>query len=331
MKSVQTVAAIAAFNLTSLVFGGPAFAANVAVINASSASPDFGQIWCQFLQDNGHQCTVFPASGPTLTQLAPYVVVIDLSDVWTDPDGVLADVMRARKGVITWYYVPDTLQLFSNPLVQAWIGANTGAASEGVVLTIANDPILGNRPPGTAIGNCMEACSGVYDTTGHPGAKPLAVYSYHPDRIAILRNAWEGGQSVYLPDFISPLGLGQDIVLSAVEVLSHPIPATSPTILTALGILILLGGTVVLRRYHAQHAIRAIFPAFAFLAASSANAQGSGNASVDHVVTTVDGITSLRLGDFRISCSAHKPSLGQPRLQRTRHCRLWDHFRRWDG
>lgn len=246
-KLLALILCVALFNSAHVVL-----AANVAVIDTSNASANAAAQWCQLLQSNGHQCTVFPHTGATTAELAPFGVIIDLSDTWADPDGVLADAMRARKGVITWGTVPDTLQVYFNPTVQAWIGANSGAASGDPIVNTASDPVLGNRPPGTVIGQCWEPCNGVSNTSGHPAASTLAVFASHPEHIAILRNTWEGGQSAYLSDYASSdTGMiASELSLDTMAVLSKPIPATSPKGLTVIVVLLALSDAIVLRRQH---------------------------------------------------------------------------------
>lgn len=74
---------------------------NVAIIDAGHQTPQTeGEEWCQFLTEHGHACTVFPKEGPT-APLDPFDVVIDMSDVWSDPSGTLGDCVRAGKTVIT--------------------------------------------------------------------------------------------------------------------------------------------------------------------------------------------------------------------------------------
>ena len=73
---------------------------NVAVIDSGNYIPSPGPHWCKFLADHGYKCTLFPKEGPT-DPLDPFDVVIDISEVWADPTGTLADFMRAGKTVIT--------------------------------------------------------------------------------------------------------------------------------------------------------------------------------------------------------------------------------------
>ncbi|MDO8629151.1 MAG: hypothetical protein Q7R41_01550, partial [Phycisphaerales bacterium] len=199
-------------------------ATKVAVIDGGSpVPPTEGQHWCGFLNDNGYECTLFPRSGPTET-LDPFQVIIDMSDEWSDPTGSLADQMRARKGVITWGSAPGALGLSSNP----WIGANDNVNSCDDLVTLVRDPILGSIPPGIAVAFCGDGpCWSLLDTIGHPDAKILATFPSYCYGIGILRNTWEGGQSVYLFGHITPGNappLHDDIILSTMRTLSRPIP-----------------------------------------------------------------------------------------------------------
>jgi hypothetical protein len=227
-------------------------ATKVAVIDGGGSIPiTQGQMWCGFLNDNGYECTLFPRSGPTET-LDPFQVIIDMSDEWSDPTGSLAEQMRARKGVITWGRAPTALGINSDPSVQGWIGANGTFNSCDELVTLVRDPILGSIPPGTVVAFCGDGpCWNLLDTNGHPDAKVLARFpSYCSGGIGILRNTWEGGQSVYLFEQINPTWvLGEEIVLSTMRTLIRPIPATSLwTLLTMAGALLAAGVTIAAQR-----------------------------------------------------------------------------------
>jgi hypothetical protein len=104
----------------TLVLGStaPARAAvKVAVIDSESTFPSPAERWCIFLGSNGYECTVFPVTGPT-TSLEPFDVVVDLSEVWTDPSKMLAEHLRKRKGVIVWHRAPTALGIATDPTVR---------------------------------------------------------------------------------------------------------------------------------------------------------------------------------------------------------------------
>jgi len=188
-----------------------------------------GESWCTLLEENGYECSNLPSTGPD-GPLDTYDVLINVSRDWSDPEGMLAEFMRAGKGVITWSDVPRVLGINSDPTVQAWIGANAWVQTSGALLSTARDPILGTLPVGTVVLDCgFSVCPALRDTSGHPGAKALAAFG-GPESpfIGILRNTWEGGQSVYFTDYISPgYPLDDEIILNAVRVLSQTIPAVS--------------------------------------------------------------------------------------------------------
>ena len=207
------------------------------------------QVWCTLLQENGYGCSSLPGTGPD-GPLDNYDVVIHVG-TWPDPEGILADFMRAGKGVITWSTVPDILGIRTDPTVQAWIGANTWAQASGQLVTATRDPILGTLPVGTVVADCFfSLCTILQDTSGHPGAKPLATFGWPGSGgIGILRNTWEGGQSVYLTEYIDPgYPPDEEIILNAVRVLSQPIPTVSEWGLVVMTLLVLAAGSVVLRR-----------------------------------------------------------------------------------
>ena len=231
------------------VFAGPTDPAqaggkNVAVIDNGDGA---GPAWCQFLTEHGHTCTGFPKEGPT-APLDPFDVVIDLSHDWSDPTGTLADCMRAGKTIITWDSAPAALGIDTNATVQAWIGANGFISPVDRLFTTALDPILGNTPVGTQIANCADGpCSGLTDASGHPFAKVLACftdYPFPPPPIGIMRNFWEGGVSVYLPNLIMS---GDQIILNAVEA-RNTIPTLNAWGLLFLAVGIGVAGVVLIRR-----------------------------------------------------------------------------------
>jgi len=131
------------------------------------------QAWCQFPTDHGFACTLFPQEGRT-GLLDPFDVVIDISGMWSDPTGMLADFMRARKTVITTAVAPG---IDSNPTVQAWIGAHAPAGGNSELWTTDRDPILGDLSPGTVLGDCADSsCPAVRETAAHPNAQVFAHY-----------------------------------------------------------------------------------------------------------------------------------------------------------
>ncbi|MBI3833830.1 MAG: hypothetical protein HY287_05825 [Planctomycetes bacterium] len=71
--------------------------ARVAIVDTNS--PHLAQSWCDYFVQLGNQCTVFPVTGPT-SSLDPFTVLIDLSEVWSDPNGEIAAFLHAGKGVI---------------------------------------------------------------------------------------------------------------------------------------------------------------------------------------------------------------------------------------
>ena len=235
--------------IIAYALAAPARAATkVAVIDSGYSQPvTVGQLWCAFLQNNGYDCTLYPKTGPT-EPLNQFDVVVDMSEEWTDPDGILAQHLQKGRGVITWGRAPGALGLSINP----WIGANDTVNSCDELVTLVRDPILGSIPPGTVVAFCGDGpCWNLLDTNGHPDAKVLARFpSYCSGGIGILRNTWEGGQSVYLFEQINPTWvLGEEIVLSTMRTLSRPIPATSLwTLLTMAGALLAAGVTIAARR-----------------------------------------------------------------------------------
>jgi len=235
--------------LVFLVSVSVAFAAgkNVAIIDSGDGIPTTeGERWCQFLIENGHDCTLFPREGPKLP-LDPFDVVIDMSGQWSDPSGTLADCMRAGKTVILVNSAADALGVDSNPIVQAWIGANVGAGGGGGLITIERDPILGDIPPGTMVTNCgASPCGALEDVSGHPFAKVLARLENGPAHIGIMRNYWEGGVSVYLTRYIIPGVTHDEIILNAVEA-RNTIPTLSHWGLMVLALAMSIAGTLIMR------------------------------------------------------------------------------------
>jgi len=234
----------AAVCIIACAFAAPARAATkVAVIDRNGGG---AADWCTFLVTNGYECTIFPATGPT-ESLDPFQVIVDTSNVWSDPTDMLADQMRKGKGVITWGNAPLALDIIHKPTVQAWIGTDFLSGGSNRLLTTAVDPILGSRPPGTVIADCGDGgCAAVGGTEGHPQAKVLARLENGND-VGLLRNTWEGGQSVYLTNFMGAGAGEDDIILNIFRILSNPIPAVSTwgALVFLLGVLTC--GSLVLR------------------------------------------------------------------------------------
>lgn len=226
-------------------------ATKVAVIDATPGGGVSGVSWCNPLTGSGYDCTLFPHTGPT-TPLAAFQVVIDLSETWTDPTSSLADFMRARKGVILWHGAPGALGIETDPIVQAWVGAKYLTLGNGVLLTTASDPILGSTPPGTIIGGCGDGpCAGLGGESEFPNAKVLARWEFGTSSVGILRNTWEGGQSVYFPLNFGPSDpFEAEILLRTVGILSRPIPTMSAWGVTITALVLLIAGSVLIRRRH---------------------------------------------------------------------------------
>ncbi len=270
---------------------------NVAVIEYWDQKP-VGQGWCDFLTNAGHTCTVFPFDGPT-APLDPFHVIINLSYAWSDPTGMLADCMRAGKTVITWDRAPRALGVHTNPTVRAWIGATWDTNSphgSGPLVTTTVDPILGNIPVGTEVGNCGFAfCSWLNDDPGHPFAKVLARFTNYPQPppppIGIMRNYWEGGVSVYLSNAIYPGNqLRNEIILNAVAA-RNIIPTVSTWGLLVMALSVLIAGTVVLRRSQKLRCARAVLLLIvACLCMGDTTARGEVNSNSQR------GATYLRIG-----------------------------------
>lgn len=236
--------------LSSLGQGTALGGQTVAVIDTDLITPDFAEYWCWFLEQHGHPCTAFPTSGPT-GPLSDFDVVIDMSEVWTDPDGELVDLMMAGKTVITWGRAPLALGINSNPTVQAWIGANQYSGGTEELVTTISDPLLGEISPGTDIYDALSFFKAVRNSSGHPHAQVLAVWAEipNPKPIGIMRNFWGNGVSVYLTDAINPGGneLRNQIVLNAVRI-QQLIPTTSTWGMLILVLGVVTAGTLVLRR-----------------------------------------------------------------------------------
>jgi hypothetical protein len=214
-------------------------AKNVAVVG--------GDAWCPFLEAHGHSCAGIPSEGPT-EPLDDYDVLIH-AGMWSDPGGILADFMRAEKTVILFHHAPIHLGLNSNPTVQAWVGANVAGTSGNGVVTVATDPILGDAPVGTFVTQCGGfPCGSLDDTTGHPHAKVLARLGDGADEIAIMRNVWEGGISVFLSG-ITPGAdpLHDEIFLNAVRV-RQLVPTVGEWGLLMMGLGLASVGSILLRR-----------------------------------------------------------------------------------
>jgi hypothetical protein len=89
----------------ALAGGEAAWASGTVAIIASDPHSGVDALWQEFLEENGYECTAFPSTGPE-GSLAGFDVVIDMSEKWTDPTGMLAEHMRAHKGVIVWDRLP---------------------------------------------------------------------------------------------------------------------------------------------------------------------------------------------------------------------------------
>lgn len=224
MKSMhwRATSAASVFVLASVFASASAHAgARVAVIDEINTGAAQG--WCNYLVQFGHQCTVFPVTGPT-SSLDPFTVLIDLSEVWADPDNKIADFLRAGKGVILWKNAPYGLGLNANPTVQAWVGMSHILGSEGHMETITTDPVIGPYEPGFDLCDCWEPCTAF---TGPIGNVKLIGEFFNPNTtgaFGMVRNEWEGGKSVYLPQCITP---PIPIVLNAVREMDSGIPTVS--------------------------------------------------------------------------------------------------------
>jgi hypothetical protein len=197
---------------------------NIAVIDQGGPqAANDGVFWCDFFEQEGHNCTLFPGSGPT-GPLDSFHFVANLSELWSDPDGLLQQHMQRGRGLILRGRAPFALGIDSNPTVQDMIGANQEDADFGVLITVATDPILGNTPPGSPIDFCGDSlCNTVEDTTGHPNAKVLARFQNGSGSIGLLRNRWETGQAVYFTNHFGP----GEILRRTIAEIYQPIPAAS--------------------------------------------------------------------------------------------------------
>jgi hypothetical protein len=234
--------------ITLVVISPPAFAGSKDVAVVNNVNGD-GVGWCTLLVNNGDMCTLFPKEGPTAS-LKPFDVVIDMSDVWTDPAESLADFLRAGRTVITAKDAPAALGIESNPTVQAWIGAGASAAGPLDLVTVASDPILGDIPPGTFITDCgAGACLALSDLG--PGAKVLAAF---PDGGAgIMRNIWEGSVTVFITDNISPGSTnGSKIILNAVRARELTIPTVSHWGLLVMALALVACGSIIAAKRRIQ-------------------------------------------------------------------------------
>jgi len=236
--------------------GAPARAATrVALIDGGDLDPKTrGERWCSFLNNNGYECTLFPMSGPT-SSLEEFAVVIDMSNQWADPTGSLSQFLRTGKGVIVWGAGAETLGIDNDPIVQAWIGANEGSFGTEGCVTTSPDPILGDIPAGTEIAHCgFSLCRALRDTNGHPEAKTLARFNVSSAPIAILRNRWEGGRSIYLSDvLIAGVPLHDEIFLRAVAELSIRIPTISAWGCFLFALSAVTAGSIVMKRRAPRH------------------------------------------------------------------------------
>ena len=228
----------------------PADAAEIAVLGDGLGA----QLWCDLFQEGGHGCTML-AIGEPMASFDPYDIIVVFYG-FGDPNGSLADHMRAGRGVITCGGAPDDLGIDSDPLVQAWIGADRLTWGGEALLTATRDPILGSLPIGTMLEDCADSnsCAALVETTGHPGVKVLATYAWvGGPAVGILRNDWQGGRSVYFTNPISLTNLlHQEIILAAVDELTPPYPSNIPTAstwgLVALALLLASAASVLLRR-----------------------------------------------------------------------------------
>jgi hypothetical protein len=216
------------------------------VVGDDPANP----VYCNFLVEAGFECVPIPIGEP-VPELDGYDVILATSSQWQGAAERLTDLMRGRKGVITFRAVPAGLGINTNPLVQAWVGANQAWQSDGPMVSTQWDPIMAPHPPGTEVDQCnFFPCEGLRDITGHPSTKVLAVYSWSGgETIGILRNTWQGGQSVYFGGFIGPgWDVHEQIIVNAVRELSRgPVPAVSHWGLAVLALLTLAAGSVVIR------------------------------------------------------------------------------------
>ncbi len=266
---------------------------NVAVIDNDNQPITEGMVWCEFLMNNGHTCTLFPMEGPS-SSLDSFDVVVDLSPVWTDSTGLLPAILSAGKTVITGLRAPAALSLDTDPTVRAWIGANSSANASGNdnLVTTASDPVVGNISPGTEIVDCDGGCSAVRDPSGHPGAKVLALFMplSDPYKIGILRNDWESGLSIFISDIAphSNDAYGKQIALAAVTARPLVIPTVTSWGLLAMTLGLLIVGTIVIRRLR-HGAISLIIATFLF------GVEIPTSADVSSITT--NGVTYLRLND----------------------------------
>ena len=222
----------------------------IAVIDDRSAGDGgLGDFFCDLVESDGYVCTLFPSSGPD-GSIDGFDLVIDLSNIWTDADGLLADHMRAGKSVLVWGAAAFALGINDNVVVQGFIGADMASGGSNKLITTATDPILGVRPVGTVIEDCQNAvCSAVEGTDAHPGVKVLARFEGGGAGIGLMRNTWEGGLSVYMSSAIIPtIGNDDALILGAVRALApKPIPAVSDWGLVITALLVATAGSILLR------------------------------------------------------------------------------------
>jgi hypothetical protein len=240
--------------MIACALGAPARAGcKVAVIDGpDTITPVMvGQLWCEFLNENGHECTLFPITGPTAS-LDPFQVIFNLSNQWTDPAGSLAGHLRAGKTVITWGFAPDALGIDTNPEVQAWIGATGVGFNSGKLMTVAIDPIFGTMPPGSEILDCALAlCTALLGTESFPNSKVLARLEGGNGWPGIHRNSWEDGRSFYFWDWFGPGSqLHEEIMLRTLEESCRPIPAVSTWGVLVFLLVIAIGGSLIVRYRH---------------------------------------------------------------------------------
>ena len=185
MSTIQRIRArtlVIAIGLGLSVFQSRANAATKVAIIDNGINPS-GTQWCSLLNNNGYECTLFPPSGPT-TSLNAFAVVIDMSSEWTDSGHLLADVMASGRGVITRGWAPYYLGIDSDPIVQAWIGANRSSYGTDFFTTTAMDSILGDRPPGTVLGTkASTARRGLTEQQGTPTRRSLHASIPAPARL----------------------------------------------------------------------------------------------------------------------------------------------------
>ncbi len=222
----------------------------IAVIDGGPSSPvNSGQGWCDFLNENGHECTLFPITGPT-DDLESYSIVLDCSQQWSDPMGVLPNHLRKGKTLILWGDAPVALGIASDPQVQALVGASGEGIDSSKLLTVATDPIFGAMPPGSEVGDCAASlCTGLLGTEAFASSKPLARFSFGTGLVGIHRNTWNGGRSFYLSDgFTAPSTIQRQLMLRIIETSCAPIPVMSIWGAVVMGVILAIASSLILRR-----------------------------------------------------------------------------------